>query len=259
MSISLKDRIENYQNIADLKLIGRVPVVIVVNGKSFAKTTSLLNKPFCSKFSEVMLSITLKLCVDIEGSVLAYQHNDEVVIVSVNDQNPDTMPWYNNRVQKISSITSSIATLHFARRSVEMELNLMGEAIFSAQVFAVPNVMEAINTLIYTQQHNFHSSVQFACFYHLLDKYDKETIRNMITGLSLDEKIELLRQECQIDFYQYPTAFRRGSICYRAPEIINDVIKNKWKIESAPIFTKDTSFLSNVFRTGADIFRGNLK
>jgi tRNA(His) 5'-end guanylyltransferase len=132
----------------------------------------------------------------------------------------------------------------------------MNDLIFTTQVFTVPNIAEAINTIIYKQQQNFHTSIQFACFYELLKKYDKNTIKEMLTGLSVDEKIDLLSQECNVDFNNYPLSYRRGAACYRVPKVIDQIVKNKWYInEELPIFTKDQTFLSNIFKNGADIFR----
>jgi tRNA(His) guanylyltransferase len=257
--LKLKDRIEGYQSIADIKLLSRVPIVIVINGRSFSKITSLLKKPYDENLTECLLSTMQKLCTDIEGAIFAYQHNDEIVIIVRNDQNSETLPWCSNRIQKICSITSSIATLHFNRCVSAINLNLMGEAIFASQTFIVPNIMETINTLIYKQQHNFHTSIQFACFYELLKKHNKDDIKNMISGLSVDEKIELLNQECQIDFHEYPVPFRRGAACYKVPKIIEDGnVKNKWFVNSdLPIFTENQSFLSNIFKNGSDIFRND--
>jgi tRNA(His) guanylyltransferase len=257
MSNKLHDRISSYQAAADTKLLPRVPIVISINGRSFSKLTSLLDKPYDQKFAECILNTMLRLCTDVEGALFAYQHNDEIVVIARNDQGTETAPWYDNRAQKIASITSSIATLHFNRCATAIDLNLMGEAIFSSQVFVVPNIMEAINTLVYKQQYNFQTSIQAACFYELLKKYDKNTIKEMLNGLSLDERIDLLEQESQVDFHQYSIVFRRGAACYKVPKVSeNGIMKNKWFINpDLPIFTKDQSFLTNIFRNGADIFR----
>jgi tRNA(His) 5'-end guanylyltransferase len=204
-----------------------------------------------------MLATTLKLCSEIEGALFGFQHNDEIVIIVRNDQNLDTNPWYDNKLQKISSVTASIATLYFNTYAASKDLNLVGDCVFTSQAFAVPNIMEAINTIVYKQQHNFHTSIQFACFYELLKKYDKNNIKEMLSGLSMDEKVDLLHQECNIDFNEYPHSFRRGAACYKIPKIVGDgSMKNKWAVnKELPIFTKDQSFLTNIFKNGADIFR----
>jgi tRNA(His) guanylyltransferase len=261
-NLKLKDRIVSYQEASDYKLLPRLPLIITVNGRAFSKGTGLLDKPYCSKFAECIFSTTLRLCSEVEGALFGYQHNDEIVIVARNDQSPETTPWYDNRVQKICSVTSSIATMHFNNCATTIDLNLMGEPVFTSQVFAAPNLAEAINTIIYKQQSNFHTSIQFACFYELLNKkYDKHTIKEMLSGLSIDDKINLLQQECGVDFNGYPAPFRRGIACYKVPTIVEgDVMKNKWFVnQDIPIFTREQSFLSNIFKNGADIFRkGNL-
>lgn len=256
-NIKLKDRIGSYQESSDYKLLNRVPLIISINGRGFAKSTELLDKPYCPKFAECILSTTLRLCNEVEGALFAYQHNDEIVLVARNDQSPDTAPWYDNRLQKICSITSSIATLHFNKCASAIDLNLIGEPVFTSQVFVVPNIMEAINTMVHKQQQNFHTSIQFASFYELLKKYDKHNIKEMLAGLSVDEKIDLLHQECGVDFNNYPLPFRRGAACYKVPKVSDDgTMKNKWSVHlDLPIFTKDQSFLSNIFKNGADIFR----
>lgn len=257
MSNKLKDRMVSYQETSDYKLMARVPLVIVINGRAFSKGTELLDKPYCSKFSECILSTTLKLCNEIEGALFGYQHNDEIVIIARNDQSPETTPWYDNKIQKICSVTSSIATMHFNSCANAIDLNMVSEPIFISRVHTVPNIAEAVNTMIFKQQQNFHTSVQFACFYELLGKkFDKHHIREMLTGLSVDEKIDLLDQECGVNFNEYPMAFKRGVGCYKVPKVNGGIVKNKWMLNpDLPIFTKDQSFLSNIFKNGADIFR----
>lgn len=255
MSNKLKDRIEGYEAVTDYKLLPRVPLVICVNGRGFAKVTQLLDKPYCPKFAECMTSTMLRLCADVEGALFGFQHNDEIVIVARNDQNNDTNPWYDNKIQKICSVVSATATMHFNEYSSNLGLAVAGTPIFTSQVFATPSVGEAVNTLIYKQQHNFHTSIQFACIYELIKKHDKNTIRDMLGGLSIDEKIDLLSQE-GTDFNDYPLAFRRGVAAYKVPKVTEDSVKNKWAVDvELPIFAKDQSFLTNIFKNGADIFR----
>lgn len=258
MADKLRTRIESYQEATDYKLLNKVPIIICINGKNFSKATQLLNKPYDPKFAETILSTTLKLCNDVEGALFAFQFNDEIVIISRNDQNSDTNPWYDNKLQKLCSVTSALATMHFNKYANSLNLDMIGDPIFTSQIFAVPTIAEAINTIIYKQQQNFHISVQSVCLYELIKKFDKNTIREMLTGLSIDEKINLLSQECNTDFNSYPEFFRRGTAAYKVPKIVDGISKHKWYLDSElPIFTKDQAFLSNIFRMGMDIFRQN--
>jgi tRNA(His) 5'-end guanylyltransferase len=250
---TLKERIDSYKNIFDYKLLPKLPIVICINGKSSSKVTSLLEKPYSEDFSNCMLATMFHLCNDVEGTVFGYQSNDEIVLILRNDQNLETKTWLDNRIQKICSVTSSLASLSFNNHASDLELNLSGNYYFTSQIFTVPNVVEAINALVYKQQGNFLNSIQYACFYELLNRdYDRAKIKEMLTDLSTDEKIELLSQECEIDFHNYPLNFRRGAACYRVSKTNDqDVTKYKWTVnKDLPIFTKDHNFLNNIFKNG---------
>ena len=253
---SLKDRIESYKKTTNYTLMNKVPLIININGKNFSKITSLLDKPYDDKFAECMFSTGLRLCNDIEGVVFGYQHNDEVNLIVRNDQNDDTAPWFDNNLQKICSVTSAIATMHFNECASTLKMNMLGDPIFTCEVFPVPTAAEAINTMIYKQQHNFLSSLHFASLYELLKHHDKNTIKEMLSGLTSDEKIDLLKQEVNVDFNDYPLPFKRGIGYYKVPKVVDGKMKAKWFLNSdLPIFTRDQSFLGNILKNGMDIFR----
>lgn len=219
--------------------------------------TQLLDKPYCPQFAKCIISTMHRLCTEVEGTLFGYQHNDEIVLITRNDQSHETHPWYDNKLQKICSITSAIATLHFKECATDLRLNLQGDPVFTSNVFAVPTIGEAINTFVYKQQQNLFTSIQSACLYNLLGKYDKNAIKDMLMGLSTDEKIDLLQQECGIRYNDYPLAFRRGTGAYKVPKVVEGTItKNKWHLnQELPLFAKDQPFLTNLFKNGADIFR----
>lgn len=257
MTIKLKDRIDAYREASEYRITPRLPIVIVMNGRAFSNLTSLLEKPYDAKLAECFLSTMHRLCIEVEGTIFAYHHSDEIVLLVRNDQTMDTLPWLGNKLQKVCSITASIATEHFNSCADAIDLNLIGDPHFAAQVFPVPNDKEAINTMVFKQQQNLFTSIQFACYYGMIKMHDKNTIKEMLSGLNIDEKVDLLQQECGVDFNEYPVAFRRGVACYRVPKVMEDgSVKNKWTLNGElPLFTKDQSFLSNLLGVGSDIVR----
>ena len=56
MSTSLKERMSSYEDTSNYKLLNKLPLVIVINGRNFNKVTSLLEKPYSSELSEVFQS-----------------------------------------------------------------------------------------------------------------------------------------------------------------------------------------------------------
>jgi tRNA(His) 5'-end guanylyltransferase len=257
---TLRERISSYEEIVDTKLLPKLPVIIVCNGRSFRKLTAPLQKPFSTAFLELMCGIMLKLCQEIDGTVFGYTFNDEIVIIARNDNTLDTTPWYDNRIQKIVSATSSIATLECIKLAKTKDINFFGDPIFTTKTFAVPTITEAINTLVLKQQTAYNAALYNACFYELIKRYSVDAVNQTLIEKSTQSKLELLSDECGIDFSLVGSPFRRGVASYRAPKIINsngeDKIKNSLIIDSdLPVFVKDQNFLSTILNSGKGIVK----
>lgn len=217
----LNERIESYQELSNYKLMTKVPVIYKINGKNFSNATAILDKPFDKSFYDCLSSTAKLLCSEIEGATVGYVFNDTIIVISRNDQTPQTEPWFNNNLSKLISVSTSLAASHFYQCADFVKLQLSGGyPVFSSNVFTVPNNQEAINTLIYYQQLNSLIAVQFASYYELLKKYNKNDIKKMLYGLSRLDKIELLKDEFSIDFNDYSSVFRNGALCIK--------INNKW-------------------------------
>jgi tRNA(His) 5'-end guanylyltransferase len=259
MSVKLSHQIDSFIERTNYKLLNKLPIVITVNGRGFSKLSALLEKPYSDKLAECFYSVLIKLVQEIDGAVFGYTFNDEIIIISRNDQNDGTVPWYDNNIQKIVSVVSSLATLQFNNCALALDLNLMGEAVFYTNVYAVPTVSDAINVILHKQQQSLSNSIYHACLYELLNKFDKNHIKEILAGTTIDDKINLLQQECGIDYHDYPAAFRRGAACYRSPKVVKfegeTLIKNKWTLnDDLPIFTKDHVFFE-IIRNGIDVVR----
>jgi tRNA(His) 5'-end guanylyltransferase len=256
---TLKERIETYEQTSDYRLLSTIPKVIVIDGKNTKKFSSLLNKPFSDQFLELMCATTIRLMSEIDGTILGYTYNDIIIIAANNNSFEDQ--WYNGNIQKIVSASSSIATIEFNKLAKEREIELLGDALFTAQTYSIPNITELTNLFIGKQNAAFHSALYMACFHELLKrKHDPDTIRQTIMDKTAGAKAELLFDSTGIEFNNYPLHFVRGVGCYRAPKIMNidgvDKIKHKLYIDmELPIFAKDQEFLRTIFRSGHDIFR----
>lgn len=258
--MKVQDRLNKYSSVFDYELPVKLPVITIISGRNFGRLTGLINKPFSEELSQCLSSALLKVMQEVDGAVFGYSFSDEIVVISRNDNTHETLPWLNNKIQKLASITASIATASFNIHAAALDLTLLGEASFSTQVFTVPNITEAINVLVSKQQQGFKEAAKNACLYELLKKsYDKEDIESMLANTSTADKIDLLEQS-GIIFDEYPMAFRRGVACFRAPHIVmfenREVVKNSYCIKNdLPIFTQDHAFLQGIFKTGSDILR----
>jgi tRNA(His) 5'-end guanylyltransferase len=212
---------------------------------------------------ELMSSTMFEAIKEIDGAVFGYQQSDEISFILRNDQELDTQPWFDNRVQKLASITSALVTYLFngQLRSMGEPPNLAGQTIFDARVFTVPDYSEAVNNMVFRQQDCMRNALTQAVYAGLGKKHGKKNAFHMIEGKSQEERLDLLLEECGIDFARdYPLAFTHGIGAYRAPKMIETVhgkvTRHKWIMDlNLPKFTEDRGFLLGIVTAGSDVFR----
>lgn len=261
---TLGDRQKDYEKAFDYTLIRRTPIIVRVDGRSFHRVCRKLKKPYEPLLLEAMADTMFYVVSEMAGAVFAYQQSDEITFVLRNDQSLDSEPWYGNRIQKISSISSSLATLGFnkAVTKLDKKLDLVGDAVFDARVFAMPTIGEVVNNLIWRQQDCTRNAISGAAQAILGKKFGKKTGLKMLHGQSAKDKVELMKTECGIDFEQeFPASYRMGVGAYKVPIIIpsrdgGDSTRKKWTIDwELPNFVTERDFIHNLIFSGHDVFR----
>lgn len=234
---NLGDRMkENYENRAKTRLLRRTPVIIRLDGKAFHTFTRGFKKPFDDILTEAMQQTMLTLCKEIQGCVLGYTQSDEITLVLTDYEKLETAAWFDYDIQKVCSVSASIATLSFNRCFLDIlwQRNIPLEdvhvdavtkgALFDSRCFNVPKE-EVTNCVLWRQQdaiRNSINSVGQANFSH------KE-----LQGLSTSQVLEKLLKEKQIDWNSLPTHLQRGSCCTR--KNLNGI--DSWFIDTKiPIF-----------------------
>ena len=104
---------DKYENRAKHKLTCGIPVIIRLDGKAFHTYTRGLDKPFDEGLIQDMQNTAIELCKQIQGAKCAYTQSDEISILVTDYDTIDTMAWFDYDLQKIVSITASIATSKF--------------------------------------------------------------------------------------------------------------------------------------------------
>lgn len=230
---NLGDRMkENYENRAKTQLLRRTPVIIRLDGKAFHTFTRGFKKPFDDILTEAMQQTMLTLCKEIQGCVLGYTQSDEITLVLTDYKNLETAAWFDYDIQKVCSVSASIATLAFNRcflkemtltNSVHFQAWAKG-ALFDSRCFNIPKE-EVTNCILWRQQdaiRNSINSVGQANFSH------KE-----LQGLSTDQVLKKLLEEKQTDWNKLPVHLQRGSCCIKRE--VNGV--DSWFIDTEiPIF-----------------------
>lgn len=114
MKDSLGERMkELYEVSSQTTLVGRMPVIIRLDGKAFHTFTRKCEKPFDGKLHNTMCLTMEFLCRNIQTAVFGYTQSDEISILLHPYKKLDTCSWYGNNVQKMTSVSASFATGYF--------------------------------------------------------------------------------------------------------------------------------------------------
>ena len=258
---SLGDRMKQYEYVTRSYLTRKLPVIIRIDGKAFHSFTRGLKKPFDEIFVKSMQDTMKYLCENVQGCVLGYTQSDEITLVLVDYQNREACSWFDNNIQKMVSVSASMATLAFNNAFWDNSANYINEnkindmqfietmykklwsAMFDSRVFTLPKE-EVVNCLIWRQQDATRNSIQSvgqANFSH-----------TQLHGKNCSNIQDMLMLEKGINWNDYPTHLKRGSCCIKKPFKINEgtdqeAIRNKWIIDmDIPIFTQDKDYINNL-------------
>ncbi len=267
---SLGDRMKGYENISRAYLTRRVPIIIRLDGKAFHTFTRGLDKPFDKSLMKIMQLTMHYLCSNIQGCVFGYTQSDEITLVLTDYATIKTDAWFGYNVQKMASVSASMATVefnHLFRKEFEdmvlewtpdrkdlttfenrlaMLKDKQFKACFDARCFSIP-VDEVCNCLIWRQQDATRNSIEAvgqANFSH-----------KQLMGKSCNEIQDMLFKEKGVNWNDFPTDCKRGSACYRvvSEEEIDDprnpgnkitVQRKRWVVDiGIPIFSQDRQFV----------------
>ena len=146
---SLGDRMkDHYENRTRYLLPRRTYTILRIDGKAFHAYTKDCERPYDSFFSEDMDFTAVTLCKQIEGTQIAYIQSDEISILLTDFADNQTQAWFDGNLQKLVSISASIATAHF--NSFRWKRILLGKMAVTDMPNQVPlsiNLFERTNGL----------------------------------------------------------------------------------------------------------------
>jgi tRNA(His) guanylyltransferase len=255
---SLGDRMKAaYENRTRFELPRRTYTVIRIDGKAFHTFTRGCERPFDFQLMQAMDETALALCREVQGARLAFVQSDEISLVLTDFDTTTSEGWFDGGVQKIASVSASLATSAFNRVWLKHHLQVLALpydsyrwASFDSRVFTIPDRAEVCNYLIWRQQDATRNSIQMAaqaCFPP--DEVQKRS------GNALQEK---LFQERGINWNDYPVGAKRGRTAVQRetlrdveyvdgrtgePNVARDVRRRHWAIEEPPVFARDRAWL----------------
>lgn len=110
---SLGNRMKNYESINRTFLIPKMHTVLRLDGRAFHTYTKPFEKPFDDFLISTMDETAKYLCSKIQGAKFAYVQSDEITIYLSDNDEMETQMWYGGNIQKMVSVSASIATTKF--------------------------------------------------------------------------------------------------------------------------------------------------
>lgn len=238
LSIRMKEYEQSYRNFFPKRL----PVIIRIDGKAFHTYTKGFKKPFDDTLSEAMWETTKFLCENIQGCKIGYTQSDEISLLLTNFEKLTTNSWFDNNIQKMVSVSASLATAKFNEIMKENHSE-KPLAFFDARAWVVPQ-HEVCNYFIWRQQDATKNSIAMLAQSNFSHK--------SLQGLKGNQMQDKLMLEKNINWNDLPVWQKRGAAISKVdvPKKVilegkeQQVIRRKWDVDmNTPIFTKDRDYI----------------
>ena len=246
---------EFYEQVPKTRLVRRMPVAIRIDGKAFHTFTRGFKKPFDEVLMKSMQETMQYLCKNIQGVKLGYTQSDEITLILTDYDTLTTSAWFDYEVQKMCSISASMATMAFNKafsnnatqhminciadfpyNNVLIKARLKG-AMFDARVFNIPK--EEVTNLVYWRQLDAtRNSIQMVGQAYFSHKELQNKTCNMIQ--------DMLHEQKGINWNDYEVDKKRGSCCIKTEE--------GWIIDkNIPIFKGEgRNYIDRLIQIGED-------
>jgi tRNA(His) guanylyltransferase len=237
----------NYESRTRQFLMRRNYTVIRIDGKAFHTYTRGLQEPFDPALMEDMDQTAAVLCKEISGAKFAFVQSDEISILITDFDDLQTQAWFDNNVQKMVSVSASIAAAHFNQFRQRRETNDgwgMKLAYFDSRVFQLPNKSEVENYFIWRQQDSTRNSI--------LSAAQALYSHKQLEGKNASELQEMIFEK-GINWNDYTGGCKRGRIIVKeeyelqpAEPASTVALRTRWVRKEPPIFTQDRQFISDL-------------
>jgi tRNA(His) 5'-end guanylyltransferase len=229
MKEELGDRMKNYyENRTRYFLPIRTYTLIRLDGVHFHTYTRGLNRPFDEKLMNDMDETAKFVCSNIQGAKFAFIQSDEISLLVTDFENIKTSAWFEGNIQKISSVSSAMATAKFN------ELRPGKLAFFDSRVFTITTKVEVENYFVWRQQDTVRNSISSVAQYLYSHKE--------LNGKNSKEKQELIFQK-GINWNDYSAKYKRGRMIVKEYYMKEETKRSKWSIVEPPIFTKNIEYI----------------
>jgi tRNA(His) 5'-end guanylyltransferase len=224
---TLAERMKRYEHVEKRVLPKRTYTLVRIDGKAFHSYTRGLVRPFDNDLAAAMDQTAVALCKELAGAKLAYVQSDEISLLLTDFAEHATEPWMAGVLQKVVSISASVATARFNLAHFAKTDSL---ALFDSRAWTISDPNEVANYFVWRQRDAVKNSISMtaqALFSH-----------RRLQGLNTDQMQELMFTEKGVNWNDTPTGFKRGRVVERESFTMRDgTERSQWVAEPAPHFT----------------------
>lgn len=227
---------ENYEMRARSYLTRRTPVIIRLDGCHFHTFTKGFNKPFDKVLNKTMQDTAEYLCKNIQGCKYAYTQSDEISLLLIDYDTFDTDAWFDYQIQKICSVSASLATLAFNKFYSEniaeytdstdefkKYAKKISTAYFDSRCFNIPKE-EVVNYFVDREKDAIRNSKASLA----QSKFSQKELMNK----SADEMIEMVKTKFGIDWNDFNGEQKWGTHIYKVNSSI--IGRKVWSVDTNP-------------------------
>ena len=260
----LAKRMKGYEERNRYYLQRRMPVILRLDMRAGHGFTKGFVRPFDEIFIKTMQETAKYLCENIQGCKLSYQQSDEITLLLVDYDKLNTDCFFDYRVDKLCSISASMATMAFNRAfaknvdkwgrltfpgwddggtNEELDENILKlndvyqiaikkGAMFDARVFNIPKE-DVTNNFYWRQLDASRNSIQMVGQANFSHKELQNKSCNQIQDMLMTQK--------GINWNDLPVSQKRGSCCVKK-EFVDEteeesITRTQWVVDrEIPIF-----------------------
>ena len=233
---------KEFESCYDIRLPSQMPIIIRIDGNSFHAWTkrSGVKRPHDERMITLMAETAKFLCENVSDCILAYTQSDEISLLISHLQVPFSESWFGRRLEKLVSITASMASCYF---NLNNPFDVKIPAFFDARAFVLP-VSEVKRYFIWRQKDAVKNSL-FSLARHY---YSHEKL--------IGKKRESLHEFCfqkGENWSHLPTAKKRGVSVYKRELLVTTGQKPTYRTRlyidyETPTFSAENTFIETLMK-----------
>lgn len=228
---------EYYESATNYKLTRRMPVIIRIDMRAGHTFTHGMDTPYDDVFNDAMHITAVELCMQISNARIAYIQSDEISILLTDYHKLTTEQWFKGQVQKIASVSASIATIEFNRafshriltadpKKVENYTCKINKCTFDSRAFNIPQ-SDVCNYFIARQKDATKNSLNMLA--------QSIFTQDELKGKKKNDLMDMLMEK-GLNWNDCPSYQKRGVCVFK--------LDGKWVLDDEiPVFTTDREYI----------------